>query len=113
MIRDGDRAESFGLCMVEEQRGRHSTVVRRARVSMEVDDDPVAVRKRICLSLAGAPAAAQPFVDVLQLACDVRERLLLGCAASRRGLPLAVRAVIRQPAHLRGCELGLLTRSGR
>ena len=84
VVGDRDRAEAFGLRVLEQQLGRDPAVVRRARVHVQVDDDPVAVaraaRRRAC---ALRFRVAHVLVDLLELVRDVGERLPLGRRCAR------------------------------
>ena len=113
VVGDRDRAEAFRLCVLEQQRRRHPAVVGRARVHVEVDDDPVAIGERVSFALRRAAPAAQAFVDLLEAERDVRERLALRGRSARSRLALAVGVVLREAPHLRRRELRLLARPGR
>ena len=113
VVGDRDRAEALRLCMLEQKLGLDAAVVRRVRVHVQVDDDPVAVAERIGLAPRRALACAQALVDVLELARDVGERLSLGRGPPARGPVHAVGLVVGEPAHLGRRELRLLLRAGQ
>ena len=113
MVGDCDSAEPLGLGLVEQQLRGDAAVVRCARVHVQVDHDPVAVREWIRIPFRRTPAAPQPFVDLLELARDLRERLAFGGLPARGGATLAIRVVVGKPSHLGGGELRLLEHAGR
>ena len=95
-------------------RGRDAAVVRRARVRCAGRRRSSRARRAARRHrFAGAPASSQLLVDLLQLARDVGERLSLRGRSRGDGPPLAIRGVVREPAHLRRSELRLLVRARR
>ena len=74
VVGDGDRAEPFGLGVVDELGRRRCAVVRPRGVHVQVGDDPRAVRERLGLRAGSRRRAAERGVERLELGGDVRRR---------------------------------------
>ena len=112
VIRDGDRPEPLRLGVVEQVLDFDGAVVRPRRVQMEVGEDPVAVGERLRRASA-TPSVPEIGVELLELACDVREGLALDAAPRFLRQALSQRLVLGQPCQRRGGELRLLLDSRR
>src|SRR5207253_8657586 len=90
VVGHGDRAEPFGLRVIEQVGGLDAAVVRPARVHVQVDGDPGAVAEGLRRRSGPAPFGYGR-VDLLELSRDLGETLPRG--VGQRLLP-APRAVV-------------------
>ena len=107
VVRDGDRAETLGLGVVDELGGVDAAVVRPGGVHVQIGDDPRPVVERVCAVPSFAAAGSHRGVDLLELARDGREGVQLRVGARSRRLALAQLLVLGEPRRRGRGQLGL------
>src|SRR5262249_31661120 len=85
VVGHGDPAEPDALGVIEKVLDLDRAVVRPARVQMQVDRDPVAIREWVRVDAALPPLACEARVHGVELSSDDVEALRLGKRSCVRG----------------------------